>query len=96
MDGKRSQWASVAKLSQVIKVKDEEMLSSALECPLFLSATACPSAEDRKEVTPRSLSLVGQQYAMDRLTSHHKPTFLCREADGASPFALAAMTQLRR
>jgi hypothetical protein len=30
MDGKRSQWASVAKLSQVIKVKDEEMLSSAI------------------------------------------------------------------
>ena len=30
MDGKRSQWASVAKLSQVIKVKDEEMLNSAI------------------------------------------------------------------
>ena len=30
MDGKRSQWASLAKLSQVIKVKDEEMLSSAI------------------------------------------------------------------
>jgi hypothetical protein len=30
MDGKRSQWASVAALSQVIKVKDEEMLSSAI------------------------------------------------------------------
>ena len=30
MDGRRSQWASVAKLSQVIKVKDEEMLSSAI------------------------------------------------------------------
>ena len=30
MDGKRSQWASVAMLSQVIKVKDEEMLSSAI------------------------------------------------------------------
>jgi hypothetical protein len=30
MDGKRSQWASVAKLSQIIKVKDEVMLSSAI------------------------------------------------------------------
>ena len=30
MDGKRSQWASVSMLSQVIKVKDEEMLSSAI------------------------------------------------------------------
>ena len=30
MDGKRPQWASVAKVSQVIKVKDEEMLSSAI------------------------------------------------------------------
>ena len=30
MDGKRSQWASVAMLSQIIKVKDEEMLSSAI------------------------------------------------------------------
>jgi hypothetical protein len=30
MGGERSQWASVAKLSQFIKVKDEEMLSSAI------------------------------------------------------------------
>ena len=30
MDGERSQWVSVAKVSQVIKVKDEEMLSSAI------------------------------------------------------------------
>jgi hypothetical protein len=30
MYGKRSQWASVATLSQVIRVKDEEMLSSAI------------------------------------------------------------------
>ena len=30
MDGNRPQWASVAKVSQVIKVKDEEMLSSAI------------------------------------------------------------------
>src|SRR5918993_2990481 len=30
MDGKRSQWASVTMLSQIIKVKDEEMLSSAI------------------------------------------------------------------
>ena len=29
MDGERSKWVSVAKVSQVIKVKDEEMLSSA-------------------------------------------------------------------
>jgi len=30
MDGKQSQWASVAMLSQIIKVKDEEMLSRAI------------------------------------------------------------------
>ena len=30
MHGKRSQWATVAMLSQIIKVKDEEMLSSAI------------------------------------------------------------------
>jgi hypothetical protein len=30
MDGKRSQWATVSALSQIIKVKDEEMLSSAI------------------------------------------------------------------
>ena len=30
MDGKRPQWASVAKVSEVIKVKDEEMLSNAI------------------------------------------------------------------
>ena len=30
MDGERSQWVSVAKVSQVVKVKDEEMLSSAI------------------------------------------------------------------
>jgi hypothetical protein len=30
IDGKRTQWASVAMLSQVIKVKDEEMLSRAI------------------------------------------------------------------
>jgi hypothetical protein len=30
MDGERPQWVSVAKVSQVIKVKDEEMLSSAI------------------------------------------------------------------
>jgi hypothetical protein len=30
MDGERSQWASVAEVSQVIKVKDEEMLSGAI------------------------------------------------------------------
>jgi hypothetical protein len=30
MDGRRSQWASVAEVSRVIKVKDEEMLSSAI------------------------------------------------------------------
>jgi hypothetical protein len=30
MDGEGSQWVSVAKVSQVIKVKDEEMLSSAI------------------------------------------------------------------
>src|ERR1044072_9983089 len=30
MDGRRPQWAPVAMLSQIIKVKDEEMLSSAI------------------------------------------------------------------
>jgi hypothetical protein len=30
MGGKRSQWASVTNVSQVIKVKDEEMLSGAI------------------------------------------------------------------
>lgn len=30
MDGRRSQWASVAEVSRVTKVKDEEMLSSAI------------------------------------------------------------------
>ena len=30
MDGRRSQWASVAEVSRVIKVKDEEMLGSAI------------------------------------------------------------------
>jgi hypothetical protein len=30
MDGRGSQWASVAMVSQIIKVKDEEMLSSAI------------------------------------------------------------------
>ena len=30
MDGKRPQWASVAEVSQIIKVKDEQMLSSAI------------------------------------------------------------------
>jgi hypothetical protein len=34
------------------------------------------------------LALIGQQYAMDRLASHHKPTFLCREADGAAEHLL--------
>jgi hypothetical protein len=30
MDGKRPQWTSVTKVSQIVKVKDEEMLSSAI------------------------------------------------------------------
>ena len=34
------------------------------------------------------LAPIGQQYAMDRLASHHKPTFLCREADGATEHLL--------
>jgi hypothetical protein len=37
MDGKRPQWASVAKVSQIIKVKDEEMLSSAITLAALLT-----------------------------------------------------------
>src|SRR5215216_3983940 len=34
------------------------------------------------------LTLIGQKYAMDRLASHHKPTFLGRESDGAAEHLL--------
>ena len=34
------------------------------------------------------LALISQKYAMDRLASHHKPTFLCREGDGAAEHLL--------
>ena len=34
------------------------------------------------------LALVSQQYAMDRLASHHQSTFLCGEGDGATKHLL--------
>ena len=34
------------------------------------------------------LALIGQKYAMDRLASHNKPAFLCRQGNGAAEHLL--------
>jgi hypothetical protein len=50
MDGERSQWATVANLSQVLKVKDEEMLSRAIGETVALKRSGHSNAPPRTSI----------------------------------------------